>query len=66
MTPEFIKQINEQQLNSLEEKLEALPLGSAEQRKFAMNIRLLKKLNERELRKKEQMKRKNSRFVAKT
>lgn len=49
LPPEVIKQINAKQLNSLNEKVYFnFPDGSPEARKYAMQIRLAKRLNERE------------------
>ena len=65
-TPEFIKQTNQQQLKHLDKEIEIhLPLGSVEQRKYSMQIRLLNKLNERELARAKETKRKSSRFTYK-
>lgn len=62
-SPEYIKKANDQQLHFLQNRLDVeLPLGSSEQRKYAAQIRLLKKLNERELKKQQQSKRKSTRF----
>lgn len=49
LPPEIIRQINSKQLHSLNEKVFAsFPDGSPEARKYAMQIRLAKKLNEKE------------------
>lgn len=49
LPPEIIKQINAKQLNNLNEKVyTSFPDGSPEARKYAMQIRLAKKLNEKE------------------
>lgn len=63
LPPETIKQINEKQLNSLNEKVyTSFPDGSPEARKYAMQIRLAKKLNEKEYKNAVANKRKSARW----
>ena len=63
LPPEIIKKINHDQLQQLNATLHTnFSNGSPEQRKFAMQIRLAKKLNEKEYQKSQANKRKNPRF----
>lgn len=63
LTPQLIKEINAKQLQELDEKISAeMHAGSPLERKTKIQIRLLKKLNERELANAMKNKRKNSRF----
>lgn len=60
---EIIKQLNDKQIKDLDEKVYFnFPDGSPEQRKYAMQLRLAKKLNKKEYEQTITNKRKNTRF----
>lgn len=63
LPPELVKGINEKQLQFLHETIHSeMDLGSPDQRKYAMQLRLLKKLNAKEYEKSQTDKRHNPRF----
>lgn len=64
LPPEITKQINDKQLKNLDEAVYLnFPDGSPEARRYAMQIRLVKKLNKKEYEEAIKTKRKNSRFL---
>ena len=65
MPPELIKKINSAQLLQLQKTVAAdMITGSPEQRKYQMQLRLLKKMNEKEFAATQKNKRKNPRFAS--
>lgn len=63
LPPEIIKQINDKEIKELDEKIYfSFPDGSPEQRKYAMQLRLAKKLNKKEYEQTARNKRKSTRF----
>lgn len=63
LPPELIHKINQKQLQLLDEKVNyEMPTGAPAQRKYAMQLRLLKKLNKKEYEEALSSKRKNPRF----
>jgi hypothetical protein len=64
MPPDLVKHINEQQLKLLREKIEAgFSIGSPEYRKFEMQIKLMRKRNQKEFDASTKNKRRNPRFA---
>lgn len=65
MPPELIQKINSAQLRQLEKTVSVeMNTGSPEQRKYQMQLRLLKKLNAKEFASSQKNKRKNPRFAS--
>jgi hypothetical protein len=65
MPPELIQKINSAQLRQLEKTVSIeMNAGSPEQRKYQMQLRLLKKLNAKEFADTQKNKRKNPRFAS--
>ena len=63
MPPELVRELNKKQLDHLKNKVDIdFIKGSPEERKYKMQLRLMKKLNENEYRNTMSQKRKNSRF----
>lgn len=63
LPPDLEKKLNDEELDKVNDKIDwSFAKGSAEERRFKMKLRLLKKLNQKEYQEQIKNKRKNSRF----